>query len=73
VDRILANGNVRVESEDSGRRKFKSNQVELLHGGEAGQSAVGHILGDVRMENSGPHSMQGSAGRVVLNFTEITC
>ena len=69
VDRILASGNVRVESADAGSEKVQSNQLELLLAdkGDTLRSAI--FSGDVRMENSGPHPMQGSAGRVALNFT----
>ena len=69
VDRILANGNVRVESEDSGSGKVQSNQVELLMAEKQDNLRSATFLGDVRMENSGSQPMQGSAGRVVLNFT----
>ena len=69
MDRILANGNVRVESEDSGSAKVQSNQVELLMAEKQDTLRSATFLGDVRMENSGPQPMQGSAGRVVLNFT----
>ncbi len=69
VDRILANGNARVESEDSGSEKVQSNQLELLMAEKQDTLRSAIFLGDVRMENSGPQPMQGSAGRVVLNFT----
>jgi lipopolysaccharide export system protein LptA len=69
VDRILANGNVRVESEDSGSEKVQTNQEELLRAEKQDTLRSATFLGDVRMENSGSQSMQGSAGRLVLNFT----
>ena len=69
VDRILASGNVRVESEESGSAKVQSNQVELLMAEKQDNLRSATFSGDVRMENSGPQAMQGSAGRVVLNFT----
>ncbi len=69
VDRILASGNVRVESEDSGSEKVQSNQLELLLADKADRLRSATFSGDVRMENSGPRPMQGNAGRVVLNFT----
>jgi lipopolysaccharide export system protein LptA len=68
VDRILANGNVRVESEDSGSEKVQSNQLELLLADKGDTLRSAAFSGDVRMENSGPQPMQGNAGRVVLNF-----
>ena len=69
VDRILASGNVRVESEESGSAKVQSNQVELLMAEKQDNLRSATFSGDVRMENSGPQPMQGSAGQVVLNFT----
>ncbi len=69
VDRILASGNVRVESEASGSEKVQSNQLELLLADKADRLRSAAFSGDVRMENSGPRPMQGNAGRVVLNFT----
>lgn len=69
VDRILASGNVRVESEESGSAKVQSNHVELLMAEKQDNLRSATFWGDVRMENSGPQPMQGSAGRVVLNFT----
>jgi len=69
VDRILANGNVRVESEDSGSEKVQSNQLELLMAEKQDTLRSATFSGDVRMEKSGPQPMQGSAGRVILNFS----
>ena len=69
VDRILASGNVRVESEDSGSGKVQSNQLELLMADKQDTVRSATFWGDVRMENSGPQPMQGNAGRVILNFT----
>jgi lipopolysaccharide export system protein LptA len=69
VDRILASGNVRVESEDSGSEKVQSNQLELLMADKQDTVRSATFWGDVRMENSGSQPMQGNAGRVILNFT----
>ena len=55
VDRILASGNVRVESEDSGSAKVQSNQVELLMAEKQDTSAVRHFFGRC------PHGEFGSA------------
>ena len=68
VERILANGNVRVESEDAGSEKIQSNQMELLVAEKQDTVRSATFSGDVRVENSGPQLMQGNAGRVVLNF-----
>ena len=69
VERILATGNVRVESEDSGSEKVQSNQMELLVAEKQDTVRSATFSGDVRVENSGPQPVQGNAGRVVLNFT----
>ncbi len=69
VHRILANGNVRVESEDAGAEGVQSNQLELLMADRGDTLRSATFSGDVRMDNSGPQAMQGNAGRVVLNFT----
>ena len=69
VERILASGNVRVESEDSGSEKVQSDQMELLVADKQDTVRSATFSGDVRVENSGPQPMQGNAGRVVLNFT----
>src|SRR6185295_6307110 len=69
VERILATGNVRVESEDSGSEKVQSNQMELLVAEKQDTVRSATFSGNVRVENSGPQPVQGNAGRVVLNFT----
>jgi lipopolysaccharide export system protein LptA len=69
VERILGNGNVRVESEVRGSERIESNQVELLMTERGETLRTANFWGDVRMENSGPQPMQGSAGRAILNFT----
>jgi lipopolysaccharide export system protein LptA len=69
VERILASGNVQVESEASGSEKVQSDQMELLVAEKQDAVRSATFSGDVRVENSGPQPMQGNAGRVVLNFT----
>jgi lipopolysaccharide export system protein LptA len=69
VERILATGNVRMESEDAGSEKVQSNQMELLVAEKQDTVRSAIFSGDVRVENSGPQPVQGNAGRVVLNFT----
>jgi lipopolysaccharide export system protein LptA len=69
VDRILASGNVRVESQGASSAKVQSNQLELLMVERLDALRNATFSGDVRMEGSGPQAMHGTAGRVVLNFT----
>ena len=68
VERILASGNVRVESDDPNSAQVQSEQLELLMSerGNTIRSAI--FSGDVRVADSGPQPMQGNAGRVVMNF-----
>jgi lipopolysaccharide export system protein LptA len=69
VDRILASGNVRLESQGVSSAKVQSNQLELLMVERQDTLRNATFSGDVRMESSGAQPMQGTAGRVVLNFT----
>jgi lipopolysaccharide export system protein LptA len=69
VDRILATGSVRVDSEDSGSERVQSDQMELLVAEKQDTVRSATFSGDVRVENAGPQPVQGNAGRVVLNFT----
>ena len=68
MERILASGNVRVESQGVSSAKVQSNQLELLMTERQDTLRTATFSGDVRMDNSGAQPMQGSAGRVVLNF-----
>ena len=68
VERILASGNVRVESDDSKSAKVQSDRLDMLmaENGDTVRSAT--FTGDVKMEDNGPQPMEGNAGRVVMNF-----
>src|SRR5207245_556745 len=68
LDRILASGNVRVESQGARSAKVQSNQLELLMADRQNALRTATFSGDVRMENAGAQRMEGNAGRVVLNF-----
>jgi len=65
---ILASGNVLVESEGIRSGKVQSNQLELLMADRQDTLRAATFSGDVRIENSGAQPMQGSAGRIVMNF-----
>ncbi len=70
VERILAVGNVRVESRGVSTTKAQSNQLELLMAAQSQETLrTATFSGDVRMVNSGTQPMQGNAGLVVMNFT----
>jgi lipopolysaccharide export system protein LptA len=70
VERILAVGNVRVESRGVSTTMAQSNQLELVMAAQSQESLrTATFSGDVRMVNSGTQPMQGNAGLVVMNFT----
>jgi len=69
LDRILTSGNVRVDSQGLSSAKVQSNQLELLMAERQDTLRAATFSGDVRTEISGAQPLQGSAGRVVLNFT----
>jgi len=68
VDRMVASGDVRVESQGLNSAKVQSDELELLM---VKQDTLCNAIfsGDVRVERSGVQPMRGTAGRVVLNFT----
>ncbi len=73
VDRVLARGNVLVESEGEQPAKVRSTQLELLMSAPAGDSQRSALrtaifTGDVRLDTEGPQPMQGTAGRATLDF-----
>jgi lipopolysaccharide export system protein LptA len=69
VERILALGNVQVESEGPTPEKVQSNQLELIMGARQDAVRTATFSDDVRIESAGTQPLQGNAGRVVLNFT----
>ncbi|HXP16100.1 MAG TPA: LptA/OstA family protein [Terriglobales bacterium] len=69
VERILAQGNVHVESESPAPEKVQSNQLDLIMRARQDALRTATFSGDVRLESSGTQPLQGTAGRVVLNFT----
>ncbi len=68
VERILASGNVHVDSEEAGSEKIQSNQLELLMAEKQDAVRSATFSGNVQVEKSGAQPMQGNAGLVVLNF-----
>ena len=69
LERVLASGNVHLESAGLKSAKVQSDQLELLIVQRQNTLQTATFSGDVRMENSGTEPMQVNAGRVVLNFT----
>jgi lipopolysaccharide export system protein LptA len=68
VERILAMGNVRVESHGPKAANVRSNELELLMGDKQDRLRTAVFSGDVRFDTSGTDAGQGNAGRVALNF-----
>ena len=68
VERILASGNVHVDSEEAGSEKIQSDQLELLMAEKQDAVRSATFSGNVQVEKSGAQPMQGNAGLVVLNF-----
>jgi lipopolysaccharide export system protein LptA len=75
VDRVLAHGNVLVESKGEQPAKVQSAQLELLMAAQPGDSQRSTLrtaifTGDVRLDTEGTQPMQGTSGRAVLDFVE---
>ncbi len=70
VARVLAAGNVRVESQGASRRDTRAAQLELImSGGQHDTLRTAILSGNVRVETFGAQAMQGNAGRVVMDFS----
>jgi lipopolysaccharide export system protein LptA len=68
VERLLALGHVKVESEDKQPAQVRSEQLEMLMGGQQNTVRTATFSQNVQMELSGTQPMQGSAGRAILHF-----
>jgi lipopolysaccharide export system protein LptA len=68
VERLLALGHVRVESEGKQPAQVRSDQLEMLMGEQQNTVRTATFSHNVQMEVSGTQPMQGSAGRAILHF-----
>jgi lipopolysaccharide export system protein LptA len=73
VERVFAEGNVRVKSNGEQPAQVQSKQLELLMRSGAGDSQHNSLrtaifTGDVRLDTEGTQPMQGTAGRAILDF-----
>jgi lipopolysaccharide export system protein LptA len=68
LERVLASGDVRVESEGAQPTRAHAAQLELLMADQRDTLRTATLSGNVEMEAAGPRPVQGNAGRVVLNF-----
>ncbi len=68
LERILASGNVQVESEGDRPVQVHSTQLEIAFSNPSGTVRNAVFWGDVQMDAAGQQPMQASAQRAVLNF-----
>jgi lipopolysaccharide export system protein LptA len=69
VGRILATGNVLVQTDADPAARARGDQLELLMGEKREGLRTAVLSGNVTAEMSGAQPMQASAGRVVLDFS----
>ena len=69
LDRVLANGNVRVQSEATPPTQIRAAQLDVRMAEQRDTFRLAVLSGDVQLERAGPQPVQGTAGRVVMNFT----
>jgi lipopolysaccharide export system protein LptA len=68
VGRILAAGNVAVQTDADPMAKARGDQLEVLMGGKQQELRTAILSGNVTADLAGAQPTQGSAGRVVLDF-----
>src|SRR5437868_1827791 len=69
VDHVLATGDVRVEASGTQNTQVRAAQLDLLMMSHSGSLRTATFSGDVQMESSGAQRAEGTAGRVILNFS----
>ena len=69
LDRVLATGDVRMQSESAPPAHIRAAQLEVRMAAQRDTLRMAVLSGDVQLERAGPQPMQGTAGRVVMNFT----
>ncbi|MGA8622923.1 MAG: LptA/OstA family protein [Candidatus Sulfotelmatobacter sp.] len=70
VERLLATGNVTAQARQlsTDQVRARADEAELLLTGKQPLLSTATLTGNVHVERSGSQSMQGDAGRVVLDF-----
>ena len=68
IGRVLATGNVMIQTDGDPVAKAQGDQFELFMGGRQEGLRTAVLSGNVITEMSGPRPMLGKAGRVVLDF-----
>ena len=69
LDRVLAAGSVRIQSESVPPTHVRAGQLDIRMAAQRDTLHMAVLSGDVQLEKAGPQAMQGSAERVVMNFT----
>jgi lipopolysaccharide export system protein LptA len=69
LDRVLANGNVRVQSEAAPPTQIRAAQLDVRMADQRDTFRMAVLSGDVQLDRAGPQPVQGTAGRAVMNFT----
>jgi lipopolysaccharide export system protein LptA len=68
LQRVLANGNVQIDSQGKQPANVQAAQLEMLVGEQKDLFRTAILSGDVHVEQSGPQPMHADAGRVVLDL-----
>jgi lipopolysaccharide export system protein LptA len=68
IDRLLAEGNVRLESKSQQPLRTRADQLELILAEQNNLVRTAIFTGAVQMETGGPEPIEGGAEKVVLNF-----
>jgi lipopolysaccharide export system protein LptA len=70
VERVLASGDVKAEAKEliNDQMSVRADEAELLLTGKANLLHAATLTGRVHVERSGSETMQGDAGRVIVNF-----
>jgi lipopolysaccharide export system protein LptA len=70
VERVLASGDVKAEAKEliNDQMSVRADEAELLLSGKANLLNTATLTGRVHVERMGTETMQGDAGRVIVNF-----
>jgi lipopolysaccharide export system protein LptA len=68
IEKLVADGNVRVAAKGLNQVNLQAGRAEVTVTGPKAWLRQAVFTGDVQAESSGAQNMQGSAGRIVLDF-----
>jgi lipopolysaccharide export system protein LptA len=68
LDRVLAAGNIRIQSESAPPARVRAAQMEVRMAAQRDTLSMAVLSGDVQLESAEPEPIQGTAGRIVMNF-----